>query len=96
MADWAGVRMRIDERVREVHLNHLCPGGASLPETTSRPVGLDPEPAAPAWPALDTASARAGGQPCGRCGRPIVPGQDARRRAGDAGGAWVHETCPPG
>ena len=87
--------MRIDERVREAHLSHFCPGGASFSVTTSRPVGLDLEPAAPARPALDAAAARAGGQACGRCGRPIEPGQDARRRAGDAGGAWVHESCPP-
>jgi len=46
---------------------------------------------------------RASGQRCGRCGEPITPGQDARRRArvagagatGDADGAWVHESCPP-
>ena len=86
--------MRIDERVREVHLNHFCPGGASFPVTTSRPVGLDLEAAAPPHPAFDAAAARAGGQVCGRCGRPIAPGQDARRRAADAGGAWVHESCP--
>ncbi len=35
--------MRIDERVREAHLNHFCPGGASFPVTDSGPVGLDPE-----------------------------------------------------
>jgi len=88
--------MRIDDRVREVHLSHYCPGGASLPETSSRPIGLDEESAAGPPPALDPAAVRADGQPCGRCGRPITPGQDVRRRAGTAGGAWVHETCPPG
>jgi hypothetical protein len=88
--------MRIDERVREVHLSHFCPGGASFPVTTSRPVGLDLEAAAPAPLALAAAAARAGGQACVRCGRPITPGQDARRRAGDAEGTWVHESCPPG
>ncbi len=83
--------MQIDERVREAHLSHFCPGGASFPVTTSRPIGLDLE--APAGPpaALDTAAVRAGGQRCDRCGRPITAGQDARRRAS---GAWVHESCP--
>jgi hypothetical protein len=32
--------MRIDERVREAHLDHFCSGGAGFPVTTSRPVGL--------------------------------------------------------
>ena len=97
------MRARIDERVRDVHLNHFCPGGAGLPVTTSRPVGLDLEQAAGPLPDLDAAAVRASGQRCGRCGEPITPGQDARRRArvagagatGDADGAWVHESCPP-
>jgi hypothetical protein len=83
--------VRIDDRVREAHLNHYCPGGASLPVTTSRPIGLDLEQAAPP-PALE-AAARAGGQVCGRCDRLIAAGQDARRRAS---GGWVHEQCPRG
>ena len=94
MAHRAGERMRIDEKVREAHLNHFCPGGASFPVTTSRPVGLDLEAAAGPPPELDGSAVRAGGKRCGRCGRPIAAGQDARRRAHDAGGAWVHETCP--
>ena len=35
--------------------------------------------------------ARAAGQRCDRCGRPITPTQDTRRRAS---GTWVHEACP--
>jgi hypothetical protein len=94
------MRMRIDERVRDAHLNHICPGAASLPVTTSGPIGLDLEQAAGPLPDLASAAVRASGQRCGRCGRPITPGQDARRRAraagaGDASGAWVHESCPP-
>lgn len=83
--------MRIDDMVREAHLSHFCPGGASFPVTTSRPVGLDADRAVPQRPAESNA-ARAGGQRCGRCEHAITPGQDARRRAG---GAWVHESCPP-
>ena len=82
--------MEIDERVREAHLSHFCPGGAGFPVTTSRPIGLDPEEAAPP-PALDGTPARAAGGECGRCGRPIEARQDARRRVS---GAWVHENCP--
>ena len=90
--------MRIDDRVREAHLSHFCPGGASFPVTTSRPVGLDVESAVPARPVLDAAAA-AHGRACERCGRPIAPGQDARRRASGTGngtGGWVHESCPRG
>ena len=81
--------IQIGERVRQVHLDHFCPGGAGLPVTTSRPVGLDPEDAAPT--VGDGGAARAAGQRCGRCGRPITPTQDARRRVT---GIWVHENCP--
>jgi hypothetical protein len=31
-------------------------------------------------------------QSCARCGRPIQPGDEVRRRAD---GTWVHEVCPP-
>jgi hypothetical protein len=31
-------------------------------------------------------------QICARCGRPIQPGDEVRRRAD---GTWVHEVCPP-
>ena len=89
MACWAGVWMQIDERVRDAHLNHFCPGGASLPVTDSRPIGLDLEPPAGPPPAL--AAVRAEGQRCGRCGQPMAPGQDVRRRVS---GTWVHESCP--
>jgi hypothetical protein len=82
--------MRIDEKVRDAHLEHFCPGGLGLAVTTSRP----------AWPgrpdaalsALDGIAARAAGLRCGRCGLPMAPGQDVRRRAS---GTWVHESCPP-
>ena len=94
MAHRAGERMRIDEKVRDAHLNHFCPAGLSFPVTDSRPMGLGPEAAAGPPPALDASAARANGKHCGRCDRPITAGQDARRRARDAGGAWVHETCP--
>jgi hypothetical protein len=82
--------MEIDERVREAHLSHFCPGGASFPVTDSRPIGLGPGPQAPAE-VLSGSAARAAGSQCGRCGQPIAAGQDARRRAS---GAWVHESCP--
>jgi len=87
--------MRIDERVRDAHLNHFCPGGASLPVTDSGPIGLDLDQPAGPPPAL--AAVPAAGHRCGRCGQPITPGQDARRRAGgtgEAARAWVHESCP--
>jgi hypothetical protein len=82
--------MEIEERVREAHLSHFCPGGASFPVTDSRPIGLDPGQAAPDR-ALNGTSARAAGSTCGRCGQPIAAGQDARRQAS---GPWVHENCP--
>jgi hypothetical protein len=90
MAHWVGVHMEIDERVREAHLSHFCPGGASFPVTDSRPIGLDPGEAAPAL-ALNGTPTRAAGNDCGRCGQPITAGQDTRRRAS---GTWVHENCP--
>ena len=82
--------VEIDERVREAHLSHFCPGGAGFPVTTSRPIGLDLEEAAPP-PALDGTLTGAAGHDCARCGRQIRAGQDARRRVS---GALVHETCP--
>jgi hypothetical protein len=83
--------MEIDERVREAHLSHFCPGGASFPVTDSRPIGLGPGRAAAPEGALNGAPAGAAGSNCGRCGQPIAAGQDARRQAS---GAWVHENCP--
>jgi hypothetical protein len=82
-------RVQIDERVREVHLEHFCPGGVGVPVTSSRPVGLGLEGTAAA--AAGGNAARPVGQRCERCGRPIAPGQDARRRVR---GTWVHENCP--
>ena len=84
-----GVRMEIDERVREAHLSHFCPGGAGFPVTDSRPIGLDPGQAPER--ALNGTPAGAAGNDCGRCGQPITAGQDARRQAS---GTWVHESCP--
>lgn len=81
--------MRIDEKVREAHLDHYCPGGLGFPAGTARPAG--PGPAGAGAMSPDGNAARAAGQRCGRCGQPIAPAQDARRRAG---GTWVHENCP--
>ncbi len=81
-------RVPIAERVRQVHLDHFCPGGAGLPVTGSGPIGLGPAERAPAG--SEGNSARAAG-PCSRCGQAITAGQDARRRVS---GTWVHEACP--
>ena len=82
-------RVPMGERVRQAHLEHFCPGGAGLPVTGSGPIGLS-------WVAADPAdweanAARAAGQRCGRCGRPVTRRQDARKTAA---GTWVHEACP--
>jgi hypothetical protein len=82
-------RTQIDERVREAHLEHFCPGGVGVPVTSSRPVGLGLEDTAAAAP--DRNAARPVGQRCERCGRLIALGQAARRRVT---GPWVHENCP--
>ena len=81
--------MRIDEKVREAHLEHFCPGGLGFPAGTARPAWPGRKDAAAGG--LDGTPPRPPGQRCGRCGRPVAPGQDARRRAG---GTWVHESCP--
>jgi len=81
--------MRIDEKVRDAHLEHFCPGGLGLAVTTSRLVWPGRPADAPAG--LDGNAARAAGQRCGRCGQPMAPGQDVRRRVS---GTWVHESCP--
>jgi len=81
--------MRIDEKVRDAHLEHFCPGGLGLAVTTSRPAWPGQPGDAPAG--LDGNAARAAGQRCGRCGQPIAPGQDVRRRVS---GTLVHESCP--
>jgi hypothetical protein len=39
----------------------------------------------------DANEAHAPGQVCGRCGKVIAAGQDARRRPD---GSWIHEVCP--
>jgi hypothetical protein len=81
--------MRIDEKVRDAHLEHFCPGGLGLAVTTSRPAWPGQPGDAPAG--LDGNAARAAGQRCGRCGKPMALGQDVRRRVS---GTWVHESCP--
>jgi hypothetical protein len=81
--------MRIDEKVRDAHLEHFCPGGLGLAVTTSCPAWPGQPGDAPAG--LDGNAARAAGQRCGRCGQPMAPGQDVRRRVS---GTWVHESCP--
>ena len=79
----------IGERVRQVHLDHFCPGGAGLPVTGSGPIGLALPDGVPAgW---DSNPAQPAGRRCGRCGQPMTPRQDVRRRAD---GPWVHEACP--
>jgi hypothetical protein len=79
----------IGERVRQVHLDHYCPGGAGLPVTGSGPIGLAVPDARPAG--SDSNSALAAGQRCGRCDQPMTAHQDVRRRADRS---WVHEACP--
>jgi hypothetical protein len=82
-------RAPIGERVAQAHLEHFCPGGLGFPVTGSLPLGLGlADRALVGW---EDNSARAAGQSCDRCGRPIMPAQDARRRAC---GTWQHEACP--
>ena len=81
--------MRIDEKVRDAHLEHFCPGGLGVAVTTSRPAWPGRPDGAPSAPAGN--AARAAGQLCGRCGLPVAEGQDVRRRVS---GTWVHESCP--
>jgi hypothetical protein len=82
-------RAPIGERVVQAHLQHFCPGGLGFPVTGSLPAGPGPADDVPAdW---EGNAARAAGQRCDRCERPITPTQDARRRAR---GTWVHEACP--
>ena len=84
-----GRRVPIGERVTQAHLDHFCPGGAGLPVTDSRPIGLGPSADLPAG--YEDNAARRATQRCARCGNPITPAQDARRRVT---GNWVHESCP--
>ena len=89
MAERRG-RVPIVERVIQAHLDHFCPGGVGVPVTGSGPIGLDPPDEAPAdWDG--NAARAAAGQRCDRCGQPITPRQDARRRVR---GTWIHEACP--
>jgi hypothetical protein len=81
--------LAIEERVRDAHLEHFCPGGAGVPLTSSGPIGLEPGAAAPITVLSNETGAA--GQDCGRCGQVIALRQDARRRVS---GVWVHETCP--
>lgn len=84
----------MEDRVRDAHLEHLCLGGLGLTVTSLSPAGLGPADAASASPAEWVGNAaRAAVQSCGRCGQPMAPGQEVRRRAD---GVWVHENCPAG
>ena len=84
-----GRRVPIGERVTQAHLDHFCPGGIGLPVTDSGPIGLGPvgDPVT----GSEANAARPATQPGARCGNPITPAQDARRRIT---GGWVHESCP--
>jgi hypothetical protein len=86
--------MRIDDRVREAHLTHYCPGGMGVPVSSSGTVGLpsgQPD-SAPAGDAADANRLQAPGETCERCGQLLLAGQDVRRRPT---GELVHGTCPP-
>jgi hypothetical protein len=85
--------VRIDERVREAHLNHYCPGGLGVPVTSSTPVGLGSADSGAGEQdgALSDNELQATGEQCARCGRLITPNQDARRQLS---GDLVHATCP--
>ena len=81
--------MRIDEKVREAHLEHFCPGGLGFPrEPPARPGPARKTPPLEGWTVPRPARLS---QRCGRCGLPVAPGQDVRRRIG---GTWVHGSCP--
>ena len=54
--------MRIDEKVRDAHLEHFCPGGLGLAVTTSRP----------AWPGQPDAAPAGAGRQRGARGRPAM------------------------
>lgn len=86
--------MNLDDRVRDAHLSHHCPGGMGVPVTSSGPVGLGDDLVDGARPDEDADAnrLRADGETCGRCGRLLTPRQDIRRRTS---GDLVHESCPP-
>ncbi len=88
------MHVAIDDRAREAHLSHYCPGGLGVPVTSSDLAGLTDGPAGAEVRGEDADEnrLRADGETCGRCGLLLVPGQDARRRAT---GELVHESCPP-
>jgi len=64
--------MRIDEKVRDAHLEHFCPGGLGLAVTTSRP----------AWPGQPGDAPASPGTP-----RPGWTATRRARPASDAGAA---------
>jgi hypothetical protein len=84
--------MRIDDRVREAHLSHYCPGGMGLPTSASDANGLPSGEADTDDLAEEDNQLQAAGETCERCGMLVRPGQDVRRRLT---GALVHGTCPP-
>lgn len=84
--------MRIDDRVREAHLSHFCPGGLGVPVTGSGPVAVGASGGASGRADPDHDLRAEPGDSCGRCGRPLGAGQDVRRRLS---GVAVHATCRP-
>src|SRR5271166_1712160 len=76
VASCVGVGMRIDDGVREAHLSHFCPGGLGVAVTSSGPVGMPARPAHEAGGDQEAEGNRllAAGDPCGRCGRPLLAG----------------------
>jgi hypothetical protein len=90
---FTGMESDIDERVRAAHVDHLCAGGAGLPERWPNGPGMDLGDARRSWAPHEDHQARAAGETCRRCRRPLGLADDARRRAS---GGWVHENCPGG
>jgi hypothetical protein len=85
--------MRIDDRVREAHLRHFCPGGLGVPVVSGEAIGMPAD--APGGAQDDGGDGddrrfRADGD-CGRCGQPLARAQNMRRTAD---GIAVHENCP--
>ena len=82
--------MRIDEKVRDAHLERFCPGGLGLAVTTSRPAWPGPARRRPGRRWTATRRARPASD-AGAAALPVAPGQDVRRRVS---GTWVRESCP--
>jgi hypothetical protein len=82
--------MRIDEKVRDAHLEHFCPGGLGLAVTTSRPAWPVQPGDAPAG--LDGNAARAAGQLYGAAASPWRRG---RTSAGASAGPGCTRAARP-